>query len=64
VLLYFETHLSENNVLSLHPNQVADSNHWSCPLFLIEGKQVSAGETVQLHYALKNLKSSIEIHAL
>ena len=64
VLLYFETHLSENNVLSLHPNQVADSNHWSCPLFLVEGKQVSAGETVKLHYALKNLKSTIEIHAL
>jgi len=64
VLLYFETHLSENNVLSLHPNEVADSNHWSCPLFLVEGKQVSAGEAVQLHYALKNLKSSIEIHAL
>jgi protein arginine N-methyltransferase 1 len=64
VLLYFETHLSENNVLSLHPNQVADSNHWSCPLFLVEGKQVHAGEVVKLNYALKGLKSSIEIHAL
>ncbi len=60
--VYFEAKLSEENTLSLAQNKISDDNHWGLKVFFLPKiKAVKKGEQVSLTYALKKLKSEINL---
>jgi len=58
LLLFFESTLADNITLSLHPDKVDPSNHWSSQLYFISSQK---GENFKVEYSLKDLKSQVKI---
>jgi predicted RNA methylase len=60
--VYFEAMLSDENILSLAQDKISDDNHWGLKVFFLPKiKAVKKGEQVSLTYALKKLKSEINL---
>ena len=63
VLLFFECALTSRMQLSMHPEKVDTSNHWSSRLHFIPAVKAKKGSTFTLNHTLKNLKSELRITA-
>ncbi|MBA3674351.1 MAG: 50S ribosomal protein L11 methyltransferase [Chitinophagaceae bacterium] len=63
LLLFFETALTDNIMLSLHPEKI-DTSHWTSQSLFISPIKVKEGEKFNLSYSLKDLKSKLKITPL
>ena len=60
--VYFEATLSEENILSLAQNKISEDNHWGLKVFFLPKiREVKKGDQISLSYALKKLKSEINL---